>query len=208
MRTAAVLYATGFRVSAVAAASSSALSKNLMRGYVTTSGIVRAKIVEVVPALGESITEGSIAKWSKNVGDRVNVDDVVVIVETDKVTVDIKSTNAGVLTAQLATDTVRWGDLSLSFSVARVHFPFRDPCSRLFCSRAGHRWAPTLRAGHGWGGDSNLGTSSGTGSGISSSTSRGTGSTTTDGCSHVVPWADASHQVFGETVASQQGHRK
>ena len=72
----------------------------------TKGRVLGAKIVEVVPALGESITEGSIAKWSKNVGDRVNVDDVVVIVETDKVTVDIKSTNAGVLTAQLATDTV------------------------------------------------------------------------------------------------------
>ena len=85
-------------------------TKNLLggwgRGYVTKGRLLGAKIVEVVPALGESITEGSIAKWSKNVGDRVNVDDVVVVVETDKVTVDIKSTNAGVLTAQLATDTV------------------------------------------------------------------------------------------------------
>ena len=76
------------------------------RNFVSKTCVAQAKIVELVPALGESITEGSIAKWSKNVGDRVAIDDVVVIVETDKVTVDIKSTNAGVLTAQLATDTV------------------------------------------------------------------------------------------------------
>jgi uncharacterized protein (DUF169 family) len=63
-------------------------------------------VVEKVPALGESITEGSIASWTKAVGDRVAVDDVIVIVETDKVTVDIKSTYAGVLTRKIATDTV------------------------------------------------------------------------------------------------------
>lgn len=67
---------------------------------------MQAKIVEMVPALGESITEGSISRWVKNIGEKVAVDDVIVIIETDKVTVDIKSTNAGVLTGQLATDTV------------------------------------------------------------------------------------------------------
>ena len=39
-------------------------------------------------------------------GDHVTVDEVIVIVETDKVTVDIKSTNAGILVAKLANDTV------------------------------------------------------------------------------------------------------
>ena len=72
-----------------------------------SSCIFRAIIVEMVPALGESITEGSIAKWVKSVGDKVNVDDVIAIVETDKVTVDIKSVRSGVLTKQLANDTVR-----------------------------------------------------------------------------------------------------
>jgi Biotin-requiring enzyme len=67
------------------------------------------RIIEVVPALGESITEGSIASWSKNVGDHVAVDDVIVIVETDKVTVDIKSTNRGTLIAHLASDNVSFG---------------------------------------------------------------------------------------------------
>ena len=70
------------------------------------SCFVLEKIVEVVPALGESITEGAIASWEKNVGDRVEVDDVVAIVETDKVTVDIKSTFAGVITKHLVEELV------------------------------------------------------------------------------------------------------
>jgi len=74
-----------------------------------------ALLVEKVPALGESITEGSIAKWNKSIGDRVAVDDVIVVVETDKVTVDIKSNNAGILTRQLAIDNV-----SLILKVSRL----------------------------------------------------------------------------------------
>jgi hypothetical protein len=74
-----------------------------------TSAFTAAKITELVPALGESITEGTISAWAKNVGEAVAVDDVIVIVETDKVTVDIKSPHAGVLTAQLVTDEVEVG---------------------------------------------------------------------------------------------------
>lgn len=71
------------------------------------SSLYSAKIVvEKVPALGESITEGSIASWAKKEGDAVAVDDVIVIVETDKVTVDIKSTYAGVFKKKLVTDNV------------------------------------------------------------------------------------------------------
>lgn len=64
------------------------------------------KIVINVPPLGESITEGSIAAWSAVEGKRVAIDDVIVIVETDKVTVDIKSLYSGVITKQIAVDTV------------------------------------------------------------------------------------------------------
>lgn len=71
-----------------------------------TSNYILKKIIENVPVLGESITEGSIASWNKNEGDLVAIDDVIVIVETDKVTVDIKSTHAGILTKKIAVDTV------------------------------------------------------------------------------------------------------
>jgi len=51
----------------------------------------------VVPALGESITEGTIAAWLKNPGDAVGVDEPLVELETDKATVEICAPKAGVL---------------------------------------------------------------------------------------------------------------
>ena len=39
----------------------------------------------IVPALGESITEATVAKWLKNVGDTVEADEPVVELETDTV---------------------------------------------------------------------------------------------------------------------------
>lgn len=36
-------------------------------------------------SMGDSITEGTIKEWQKNVGDAVKVDEVVVVIETDKV---------------------------------------------------------------------------------------------------------------------------
>ena len=56
-----------------------------------------ATIVKEVPTMGDSITEGTLIEWSKSVGDKIEVDDVVCIVETDKVSVDIRSEDAGVL---------------------------------------------------------------------------------------------------------------
>ena len=52
----------------------------------------------VVPALGESITEGTIAAWLKQPGDAVGVDEPLVELETDKATVEICAPKAGVLT--------------------------------------------------------------------------------------------------------------
>ncbi|WP_027724655.1 2-oxoglutarate dehydrogenase complex dihydrolipoyllysine-residue succinyltransferase [Tuberibacillus calidus] len=56
-------------------------------------------MVEVkVPELAESITEGTIAKWLKNVGEKVNKGDDIVELETDKVNVQIAAEDEGVLT--------------------------------------------------------------------------------------------------------------
>ena len=67
----------------------------------------------VVPQLGESITEAVIAKWLKNVGDAVAVDEPVVDLETDKITVQLPSPVAGALAEQRAAvgSTVRVGDV-------------------------------------------------------------------------------------------------
>jgi 2-oxoglutarate dehydrogenase E2 component (dihydrolipoamide succinyltransferase) len=55
-----------------------------------------------VPALGESITEGTLAQWLKKAGDTVAADEPVASLETDKVTVDVPSPVAGVLTETVA----------------------------------------------------------------------------------------------------------
>ncbi len=50
-----------------------------------------------VPALGESVTEATIARWLKNEGDAVNADEPLVELETDKVSVEVPAPASGVL---------------------------------------------------------------------------------------------------------------
>ena len=52
----------------------------------------------VVPILGESITEATVSKWLKNVGDIVEEDEPIVELETDKVNLEVPSPISGVLT--------------------------------------------------------------------------------------------------------------
>ena len=52
----------------------------------------------LVPVLGESITEATVAKWLKNQGDKVEVDEPIVELETDKVNLEVPSPISGVLT--------------------------------------------------------------------------------------------------------------
>jgi 2-oxoglutarate dehydrogenase E2 component (dihydrolipoamide succinyltransferase) len=52
----------------------------------------------VVPVLGESITEATVAKWLKNTGDTVEADEPIVELETDKVNLEVPSPVKGVLT--------------------------------------------------------------------------------------------------------------
>lgn len=65
----------------------------------------------VVPFMGESITDGTLAKFLKQPGDRVEVDEPIAQVETDKVTIDVASPEAGVLQKFVAKegDTVEPG---------------------------------------------------------------------------------------------------
>ncbi|QNM82572.1 2-oxoglutarate dehydrogenase complex dihydrolipoyllysine-residue succinyltransferase [Sphingomonas sabuli] len=71
-----------------------------------------------VPALGESITEGTLAQWLKKSGDTVAADEPIASLETDKVTVDVPSPIAGVLTETVAKegDTVEVGAI-----IARIN---------------------------------------------------------------------------------------
>ncbi|HMN69438.1 MAG TPA: 2-oxoglutarate dehydrogenase complex dihydrolipoyllysine-residue succinyltransferase [Bdellovibrionales bacterium] len=63
-----------------------------------------------VPAVGESITEGTIAQWTKKNGDFVKRDDVIMVLETDKASVEVVAETDGVLTTKnKAGDVVKVG---------------------------------------------------------------------------------------------------
>ncbi|WP_305764509.1 biotin/lipoyl-containing protein, partial [Corynebacterium sp. HMSC071B10] len=65
-----------------------------------------------MPELGESVTEGTITTWLKEVGDEVEVDEPLLEVSTDKVDTEIPSPVAGTLVEVLAEedDTVEVGE--------------------------------------------------------------------------------------------------
>ena len=56
----------------------------------------------MVPALGESVTEATVASWFKSVGDAVAADEMLCELETDKVSVEVPATAAGTLSEILA----------------------------------------------------------------------------------------------------------
>jgi pyruvate/2-oxoglutarate dehydrogenase complex dihydrolipoamide acyltransferase (E2) component len=66
-----------------------------------------------VPGMGDSITEGALVKWLKKKGEYVALDEIVLVIETDKVAVDVRSPLAGTLEETLASagDTVKVGAL-------------------------------------------------------------------------------------------------
>ena len=57
-----------------------------------------------VPTLGESVTTATIARWMKKVGDNVAADEPLVELETDKVTVEVNASQAGVLSEIIAAE--------------------------------------------------------------------------------------------------------
>ena len=88
-----------------------------------------------VPALGESITEGTLAQWLKQPGEAVAADEPIASLETDKVSVEVPSPIAGVLTEQLVQegDTVAVGaaiariDQGATASAAPAAVPAQNP---------------------------------------------------------------------------------
>ena len=87
----------------------------------------------VVPALGESVTEATVSKWLKSVGEKVDSDEPIVELETDKVNVEVPSPTDGVLenisvkegkirTIGLSTETA-WGTIQFSNISKENKFP-------------------------------------------------------------------------------------
>ena len=71
-----------------------------------------------VPALGESVTEATIATWFKKPGDAVAVDEMLCELETDKVTVEVPSPVAGVLSEVIAAEGTTVGPDALLAQIA------------------------------------------------------------------------------------------
>jgi 2-oxoglutarate dehydrogenase E2 component (dihydrolipoamide succinyltransferase) len=69
------------------------------------------KIDVVMPKMGESIQEGKILRWLKKPGDKVERDEILLEISTDKVDTEVPSPSAGILTAIMAqeNDTVEVG---------------------------------------------------------------------------------------------------
>ena len=72
-----------------------------------------AKVDMVMPQMGESIAEGTIIKWMKKEGDKVEKDEIILEISTDKVDSEIPSPQAGVIKKLLAPEgeTVQVGSV-------------------------------------------------------------------------------------------------
>src|SRR4051794_21523759 len=74
----------------------------------------RATTVQItMPAMGESVTEGTVLEWLKQVGDRVEADEPLVEISTDKVAAEVPAPASGTLTKIVveADSTVNVGDV-------------------------------------------------------------------------------------------------
>ncbi len=71
----------------------------------------------VVPSLGESITEATIAKWLKKVGETIEVDEIIAELETDKVTQEIYSSSSGKIVDILYPEG---SDVSIGTIIAKI----------------------------------------------------------------------------------------
>jgi 2-oxoglutarate dehydrogenase E2 component (dihydrolipoamide succinyltransferase) len=89
-----------------------------------------------LPALGESVTEGTVTRWLKNVGDRVEIDEPLLEVSTDKVDTEIPSPVAGIVeqilvqedeTVEVGTPLVTIGDGSASAAAPAEPAPEAAP---------------------------------------------------------------------------------
>ncbi len=82
-----------------------------------------------VPVLGESVTEATIGKWFKKAGDVVAVDEPLVELETDKVTIEVPAPAAGVLTDVTVKDgdTVAVGALLGAIKEGAAAAPTKQP---------------------------------------------------------------------------------
>ena len=101
-----------------------------------------------VPTLGESVTEATIGKWFKKAGDAVAVDEPLVELETDKVTIEVPAPAAGVLTDVAAKDgeTVAVGALLGAIKEGAGAVPAGRPDQKTEQAKASRRRPGTAEA--------------------------------------------------------------
>ncbi|MFA5667987.1 MAG: 2-oxoglutarate dehydrogenase, E2 component, dihydrolipoamide succinyltransferase [Balneolaceae bacterium] len=103
-----------------------------------------AKVEVVMPQMGESVMEGTVIEWSKKVGDKVELDETLLEIATDKVDSEVPSPEAGILVEILAgegdtievgkaiaiieTDASAVGDVS-SAPEAKTEAPTEEPAA-------------------------------------------------------------------------------
>ena len=98
-----------------------------------------ATIIEL-PQVGESVTEGTIVQWLKGVGDRVDRYDPLVEVLTDKVSMEVPSPVAGVITELLAEEGQTLPMGAPIASIQTEEAPLESPApnnTHICCSRRG-----------------------------------------------------------------------
>ena len=76
----------------------------------------------LVPALGESVSEATVAKWYKKAGDAVKLDELIVELETEKVTLEVSASAEGTLESVLKKvgDVVAVGELLGSIKAGAI----------------------------------------------------------------------------------------
>src|SRR4029077_17907777 len=79
---------------------------------------VNTTVQVTLPQMGESVTEGTVLEWHKQEGDRVEVDEILVEISTDKVDAEVPSPAAGTILKlnHAEDDTARVGQLLAEIS--------------------------------------------------------------------------------------------
>ena len=94
----------------------------------------------VMPQMGESLSEGTVARWLKRVGDSVDTDEPLVEIATDKVDTEIPSPAKGVLDQVLVAEgqTVAIGAVLARIRDAEAREPVPEPDAETAASQGGH----------------------------------------------------------------------
>src|ERR1700749_2956666 len=95
-----------------------------------------------VPTLGESVTEATIGRWFKKAGDAVAVDDPLVELETDKVTIEVPAPSAGTLGEIIAKDGKPFGVGALLGQINDGAPPAAKPASAAAPAKAAEPSSP------------------------------------------------------------------